>query len=342
MKVLDGTGRDHRGFSNGFGATLAGLCTASAMVLAMAGAAMAQGYPERAVTLIVPFPAGGGTDITARIIADALSQEWGQTVVVDNRGGAAGLVGAEVASRAEPNGYTLFIGNVGTQSINPSLYDEIPYDPDTAFTPISLVAELPIVITVHPDFPAHTIEELVDLASENPGHYQYASSGTGNSTHLAGEVFARAAGIEMLHIPYQGGPQATTDLLGGRVDMQFDAVLSASSYVDNGSLRALAVTSSQRAPALPDVPTLAEAGVEGAESGSWIAVLGPAGMPEDIVDFISTTLQNIASTESFQQTLVNQGATAIGSTPEELQQVIDNDRARYEVIINDLGLTGDS
>lgn len=334
-------GREREGIRDVFskGVTcLSGLAAATVLVLAGAAAANAQSYPDRPVTLIVPFPAGGGTDITARLIAEQLSEQWGQAVVVENRGGAAGIVGVDAAVRAEPDGYTLLIGNVGTQAINPSLYEELPYDPDTAFTPISLVAELPLILLAHPDFPADTIDELLELAEASPGHYQFASGGTGNSTHLAGEVFQRAAGVELMHIPYEGGPPGFTDLLGGRVDLMFTVVLSAKGYVESESLKALAVTSTERSPALPDVPTMAESGLTGAESTSWIAVLGPAGLPDDIVEFVSASIEEITAIPSFQEALLEQGATAVGSTPEELATVIRNETALYQEIIEDLGL----
>lgn len=298
-------------------------------------------WPTKPVTIIVPFAAGGGTDIGTRIVAQRLSQIWGQSVVVDNRGGAGGNVGLELAARAKPDGYTLLTGNVGTQSINPTLYKKLNYNPDTAFTPIGLFAELPFVLAVTNGLPAKNVKELVALAKVRPGQLTYASSGNGGSPHLSAETFKIATGTHILHIPYRGGGPAMIDLISGNVDMIFVSVLETSAHIKAGKLRALAISSKSRVPALPDVPTLEEAGVKGAESGSWIGLLAPADTPKDIVEKISKDLQQVLALPDVQQQLIAQGALAKGGTPAEFAQLIANDRKRYAKIILDNKLTVD-
>ncbi len=295
-------------------------------------AVQAQGFPTRAVTFVVPFAPGGGTDIGARLLATKLSQKWGQSVVVENRTGAGGLVGAEAVVKARPDGYTMLIGNVGTQSINPSLY-KMPYNADTAFTPVSLFAELPFVLVVNPGVRATTPKELIALAKAEPGKYTFASSGSGGSPHLTGEIFQSAGGVQLVHVPYKGGGPAMADLMGGHVDMLFASILETSGYVKAGKLRALALTSAQRSPALPDVPTMAETGVANAESGSWIALLAPAGTPAAIVDKVSADIREVMTGAEIRQALIAQGATPRGTTPAELQKIIDADRDRYAKVI---------
>ena len=307
-----------------------------------ASAACAQtAWPARPVTLVVPFAAGGGTDIGARILAQRLSQMWGQAVVVDNKGGAGGNVGLEAVSRARPDGYTLLIGNVGTQAINPTLYKKLGYNPDTAFVPVGQFAELPFVLAVTPSLPAKNVQELVALAKASPEKLTYASSGNGGSPHLSAETFKIATGTKILHVPYKGGGAAMTDLMAGNVDMIFASVLETSGFIKAGKLKALAITSKRRVAAMPDVPTLQESGVSGAESGSWVGLLAPAGTPKDIVDKVSQGIQQAVAVPEIQQQLLAQGAVAKGGTPAEFAQLIADDRKRYARIILDNKLTID-
>lgn len=310
---------------------------ASAAFVTPFSAAAQDAYPARPITLIVPFSPGGGTDIAARLLATHLGAKLGQTVVVDNRAGAAGLVGADLVAKAKPDGYTLFFGNVGTQSINPWLY-KMPYDPDKAFAPVSLFAGLPFALVVNPAIPARTPQELITLAKAAPEKYTFASSGNGGSPHLTAEIFQQAAGIQLRHVPYKGGGPAMADLIAGHVDMLFASVLETSGHVKSGKLRALAVTSAQRSPVMPEVPTLAEQGVPNAESGSWTAVLAPAGTPQPILDKLAAGVQAVARMPQVQEALLAQGATPRGSTPAELQKVIDEDKARYGQVIKARGL----
>jgi tripartite-type tricarboxylate transporter receptor subunit TctC len=292
-------------------------------------------WPTKAVTLVVPFAPGGGTDIGSRIVAQKLSQLWGQSVLVDNRGGAGGNLGLEIVSRAKPDGYTLLTGNVGTQSINPTLYKKLNYNPDTSFAPIGLFAELPFVLAVTPSLPANSVKELVALAKASPDKLTYASSGNGGSPHLSAETFKIATGTQILHIPYKGGGAAMTDLMSGNVHMIFSSVLETSAQIKAGKLKALAISSKNRVSALPDVPTLEETGVSGAESGSWLGLLAPAGTPQPILDKISQSLQQVLAMPDVQQQLLGQGAVAKGGTTAEFVSLIANDRRRYAKIILD-------
>jgi tripartite-type tricarboxylate transporter receptor subunit TctC len=308
------------------------LALASLPFTVAAQTASAPAWPARPVTVVVPFAPGGGTDIAGRLLAVRLGQKWGQTVVVDNRTGAGGVVGAELVAKAKPDGYTLLIGNVGTQSINPSLY-KLTYDADKAFAPISLFAELPFAFVVNPNLPAKTPKELIALAKAAPEKYTYASSGSGGSPHLTAEIFQQATGVKFVHVPYKGGGPAMSDLMAGHVDMLFASILETSGYVKTGKLRALAVTSAQRSPAMPEVPTLAELGVPNAESGSWVALLAPAGTPQALIDKIAVDVKEAVATEDMRKALIAQGATPRGSTPAELQKTIDADRVRYGQVI---------
>jgi tripartite-type tricarboxylate transporter receptor subunit TctC len=307
-------------------------------VLGVAGAVHAQAWPTKAVTIVVPFAPGGGTDIGTRIVAQKLSQLWGQPVVVDNRGGAGGNLGLDIVARAKPDGYTLVTGNVGTQSINPTLYKKLSYNPDTSFAPIGLFAELPFVLAVTNSLPVKNVQELVALAKAQPDKLTYASSGSGGSPHLSAETFKLATGTKILHVPYKGGGAAMADLIAGNVHMLFASVLELSGHIKAGKLKALAVTSAQRSPALPDVPTLAEAGISGAESGSWVALMAPAGTPKEVVDRIVADVKEVVADPQVRSQLVSQGATPQSSTPAQLQALIDSDKARYGKVIRDKGV----
>lgn len=298
-------------------------------------------WPTKPVTIVVPFAPGGGTDIGTRIVAQKLSQLWGQSVVVDNKGGAGGNVGLEIASRAKPDGYTLLTGNVGTQSINPTLYKKLNYNPDTAFVPIGQFAELPFVLAVTASLPVANARELVAMAKAQPEKLTYASSGNGGSPHLSAETFKIATGTKILHVPYKGGGAAMTDLISGNVHMLFASVLEMSAHIKAGKLKALAITSKQRVSALPDVPTLQESGITGAESGSWLGLLAPAGTPQAIVDKISAGLQQVIAMPDVQQQLLGQGAVARGGTPADFGELIAVDRKKYARIIVDNQLTAD-
>jgi tripartite-type tricarboxylate transporter receptor subunit TctC len=313
----------------------------SATLLSLAAAsAFAQGaWPSRSVTLVVPFPPGGGTDTGARIVAEQLSKKWGQPVLVDNKGGAAGQIGADVVAKARPDGYTILMGNIGTQAINPSLYPKMPYDPDKAFAPVALVAELPLAMMVNPNVPTKTVKEFIALAKAQPGKLSYSSSGAGGGPHLAAEMFKDATGSYILHVPYRGGGPAIGDLLAGHVQLSFMTVLEASGHIKAGKLRALAVTSDKRVSALPEVPTLAEAALPGFNSISWIGLLAPAGTPREIVEKISADVREIVARDDVKDRLVQLGAVPAANTPAQFSALIDNDRKRYAQIIKDRKIT---
>lgn len=315
---------------------------ATAALAALPVVALAQtAWPAKAVTLVVPFPPGGGTDTGARIVAEQLSRKWGQPVLVDNKGGAAGMVGADFVAKAKPDGYTILMGNIGTQAINPALYAKMPYDPDKAFAPIALVAELPLAMMVHPGVPAKTVKEFIALAKSQPGRLSYSSSGAGGGPHLAAEMFKDASGTFILHVPYRGGGPAVADLLAGHVQLSFMTVFEASGHIKAGKLRALAVTSDKRVSALPDVPTLSEAGLPGFNSISWIGLLAPAGTPREIVDKISADVREAVGREDVRDKLVGQGAVPANTTPAQFATLIDNDRKRYARIIRERRITTD-
>lgn len=317
-------------------------CTALLLALAATAASAqgaAAGWPSRPVTIVVPFPPGGGTDTGARILAEQLSKKWGQPVLVDNKGGAAGQIGADLVAKAKPDGYTILMGNIGTQAINPSLYPRMPYDPDKAFAPIALVAELPLAMMVNPAVPAKTVKEFIALAKAQPGKLTYSSSGAGGGPHLAAEMFKDATGSFILHVPYRGGGPAIADLLAGHVQLSFMTVLEASGHIKAGKLRALAVTSDKRVPALADVPTLAEAALPGFNSISWIGLLAPAGTPREIVDKVSADVRELVAREDVREKLVQLGAVPAASTPAQFSALIDNDRKRYAQIIRERKIT---
>lgn len=264
-----------------------GLGLTLAAIVAILQPALAQDYPSRNVTMVVPFPPGGGTDTGARIIAQSLSERWKKPVIVENKPGAAGNIGLDFVAKAKPDGHTLVVGNIGTQAINPSLYKNLPFDPDKAFAPISLIAELPLVLVVNPQLPAKTVSEIIALAKSKPDELSYGRSGNGGSMHLAAALFEDAAGLKLLHVPYKGGGPAIQDVIGGHTQMAFATVLETIGFIRNGRLRAIAVTSDKRSPALPEVPTIAESGLPEFNSVSWIGVLAPAGTAPTVVDRIA-------------------------------------------------------
>ena len=301
--------------------------------------ALAQSFPSRPVNLVVPFPPGGGTDTGARILAEQLSKRWGQPVVVENKGGAAGQIGADSVAKAKPDGYTLLLGNIGTQAINPSLYAKLPYDADKAFAPVSLVAELPLAMMVNPALPAKTASEFIALAKSKPGQLSYSSSGSGSAPHLAAEIFKDQTGTFVLHVPYRGGGPAIADLLAGHVQLSFMTVLEASGHIKGGKLRALAVTGDKRVQALPDVPTLAEGVVPGFNAISWIGLLAPAGTPPDVVDKIAADVRAVLADDAVKARITALGGVPRATTPQEFGKLIADDKARYAQIIRSRKIT---
>jgi tripartite-type tricarboxylate transporter receptor subunit TctC len=290
-------------------------------------------YPDRPIHLIVPFAPGGGNDTIARLVGDGLAKELGQPVVVDNRPGAGGIVGAEAAARAPADGYTLFLGGVGSHAINPNLHANLPYDPIKDFAPISLVASAPLILVVHPSVPAHSVRELIALAKAQPGKLNYASNGNGSSSHLAAVMFASMTGVDMVHVPYKGLAPALTDLLSGQVQLMFSSVVAILPHVKAGKLRALAVSSRERLSLLPDLPTIAEAGVPGYQSSSWYGILAPAGTPPDVVAKLNAALVKVVGAPEVRSALAKEGADPAGNSVEAFGAFIAAEKQRLGELI---------
>jgi tripartite-type tricarboxylate transporter receptor subunit TctC len=300
--------------------------------------AQSQTYPLKPIRIVVPFPPGGGTDVGTRVIAQKLQESLGQPVVVENKGGAAGILGTEYTAKAAPDGYTLMMGNIGTHAINVSLYKSLSYDPVKDFAPISQVAGLPMLLLVHPSVKANSVAELIALAKANPGKLNYSSSGAGGMPHVSGALFASMTGIQMVHVPYKGGGPAVADLIAGHVSLSFATALESLPQVKGGKLRALAVSSAKRSVAAPELPTIAEAGVPGYESGSWLALYAPAGTPKEIVAKLSAEAVRIVNLPDVRERLLLQGAEPIGSTPEQLAATQLADTAKYARVLREAGV----
>ena len=312
----------------------------AAVLLALAAApfaAHAQAWPQKPVRLIVPFAAGGPSDALARAFARNLSDNIGQPVIVDNRGGAAGIIGTEVAAKAAPDGYTIMMGNIGTHAINISLYAKLPYDPVRDFIPVTQAAGLPLFVLTHPSLPVKNVKELIALAKAQPGKLNYSSSGAGGSMHVAAELFQSMAQVKLVHVPYKGGGPAIVDLLAGQVPLSFATVLETSQHVKAGRLRALAVTSAKRSAASPDILTVAEAALPGYESISWLGVFAPTGTPREIIAVLNTEIVKILQQPDVKQRLLEQGGEPIGNTQEQFTAVLKSDIAKYAKIMRESG-----
>lgn len=311
----------------------------AAPLLLLGRNAAAESYPDRTIRLVVPFPAGGPTDIVARPLALLLSQAIAGNVVVENKGGAGGGIGAEVVAHAPPDGYTLFVGTVGTQAINPTLYRKLNYDPKT-FTPLAIVASAPVAVVVNAKAPWTDLAQLIAAAKKEPDHITFGSAGNGTPGHLTGELFSRAAGVRFKHVPYRGSAPAVTDLVGGQIQLMFDPVQSVLAQVQAGNLRALAVSSPARSPVLPDVPTFAESGVNGSEAEAWWGVFGPPGLPGDRSELLRTALAKVVASEDFKGRLVKLGVTPSGPVP-DLQAYLLAERTKWGNAVRDAHITID-
>lgn len=319
------------------------LTAAAALALAAAlpGAALAQAYPDKPITMVVPFSAGGTTDILARIVGRALEGELGQPIVIDNKAGAGGNIGAQAAARAKADGYTLFMGTVGTHGINESLYRKLPYSPLGDFQPISRVAMVPNMLVAHPSQPYKTVKELIDYAKANPGKVNVASSGSGTSIHLSAELFKAMTGVDMQHVPYKGSAPAMADLVGGQTDIMFDNMPSAIQHVRAGKLRAIAVTTDKRSAELPDLPTIAEAGVPGYNATSWFGLFTNRKVPAEVLDKLSAATMKVLAKPEVVKQMAEQGAVAHPETPAEFEAFVKAETAKWGPVVKQSGATVD-
>ncbi len=298
----------------------------------------APAYPTKPVHIIVTFTPGGAPDILGRILADKLGQAWGQSVIVDNKPGAGGNIGADAVAKAPGDGHTLVVGTVGTHAINGALYKKMPYDMVKDFTPIGLLATTPNVLVVNNEVPARTLKEFIDLGKRQ-GNMSFASSGSGTSIHVSGELFKSMTGIDMKHVPYKGRASAIPDLLGGRVTMMFDNLPSSLPLVREGKLRALGVTSPRRSPAAPDIPTLSEAGLPGFEAVSWFALFAAPGTPKPVADKLSTQVAEVLKQPDVAKKLSDLGLEPVGSTPDELARYQQTEIAKWAKVVKESGAT---
>jgi tripartite-type tricarboxylate transporter receptor subunit TctC len=324
----------------GAGARAALACAAGFAALIAApipGLSLAQDYPTRPVTLVVPYVAGGGNDAMARIVAERMSRALGQQIVIENRGGAGGSIATRQVAKAEPDGYTLGLGGTGTLAIDPTLYRNVGYDPRADFAPIGLIATSALVVLVHPSVPARSIGELIARAKAEPGKLNYASAGNGSGIHLATALFAATAGIQLTHIPYKGSSPALTDLIGGHVAIYFSSLPPAIGLVREGKVRALAVTSAQRAKIFPDLPTVAESALPGFEAVLHYGLVAPAGTPRPIIDKLNAALRDALGTAEVQARIASDGAEPLASTPEEYAADIDREETKWSAIVRTSG-----
>jgi len=313
------------------------LLRALALAVVTITTAQAQDFPNRPVTLVVPYAAGGGNDAMARIAGEKMSKALGQQIVIENRGGAGGVIATRQVAKAAPDGYTLVIGGTGTLAINPTLYNNVGYDPRRDFTPIGLIGTSQLVILVHPSVPAKSVKELIALAKNEPGKLNYASAGVGSGIHLSTEYFRHEAGITLTHVPYKGSGPALQDLVGGHVSIYFSSMPPAIGLVRDGKLRALAVTGLQRSPLFPDVPTVAEAALPGFEAVLHYGIVGPAGVPKDIVAKLNSALRTAVMADDFKTKLAADGTEPLPSTPEEYAVDIDKEETKWSTIVKKSG-----
>jgi tripartite-type tricarboxylate transporter receptor subunit TctC len=306
---------------------------AALMAPSFAAAQSAGSYPDRPIKFVVPVSAGGTTDIMARVLAARLSAAWGQPVIVENKPGGSGIAAAESVARARPDGYTLFMGTIGTLSVNQSLFPKLSYDSMRDFAPVTLVAVAPIVLVINPKVPARNVAELVALAKSKPGSLNYSTSGNGASPHLAAELFKSLAGIDVVHVPYNGGGPSIAAVISGDVHMMFDNVFTALPHVKDGRLRALAVASRERSKSMPDVPTMAEAGLPGHEIAGWVGLVAPAATPGEIVRKLSSELARQMALPEVREKFV--GADPVGNTPEEFAAFLRAEIAKWGKLIRE-------
>jgi tripartite-type tricarboxylate transporter receptor subunit TctC len=312
-----------------------------AVALVFAAPVAAQTYPTKPVRLIVPFPAGGIADVFGRIIGAKLSEAWGQPVLVENRPGAGGNIGADVVAKAAPDGYTLLMGSIGTQAVNVSLFRNMPYDSAKDFTPVALVLEAESLLAVHPSVGASTPAELIAIARAQPGKLSYGSAGVGTASHLAGELFKSMARVDVTHIPYKGNVPAITDLLAGQTQMVFATMPTVLPHVKAGKLKGVAVLGLNRSAAAPEVPTLSESGLNGFEVNNWIGIFGPAGMPPAITARLNAAVLDVMRLPEVRQRMLTEGARFTATTPEQFAAFVAAETAKWGKLIREVGIRAD-
>jgi len=317
------------------------LAMATAVAQPPLPAASAQSYPSKPVRIIVPFPPGGYTDVTARIIAQSLTERLGQPFIVDNRPGASTVIGTEAAARAQPDGYTLLLTGSSTFAVNPVLLHNLPYDPLKSFVSVGIVTRTPMVLLVHPSFPANSVKELVALASASPGKYAYGSFGAGTISHFAGEAFAAATGARMLHVPYKGSAPLMNDLVGGQVPISFDTLVVAAPQMRSGKVKALAVLTKERTRLFPQLPTVAESGYPGFDLGTWIALSSAAGTPEAVIEKLREEVTTIVSQRDVIARFEALGIEGVKPTAEEFARNVQTDLQRFAKIARDADIKGE-
>lgn len=312
------------------------LATAAACLLPQP--AHAQQYPTRSVRIIVPFTAGGPTDILARLLAQRLTESLGQQFIVDNRAGGGGTIGAQAAARYAPDGYTLYLGGITSLAMAPHTHSKLPYDPFKDFAPITKLTQQPVMLMVHPVLPVRSVKDFIALAKAKPGALDYASSGIGGSGHLAGELFESVTGVNMVHVPYKSAGPALTDLVAGQVQVMFGTLLASVPLLRNDKLRGLAVTGAQRVEALPQVPTFRESGLANYDATSWNCMMAPAGTPQPIIERLSAELVRIVRDPAVLERLKGDGVTGTGSTPQELAEYLRSESAKWGKVVRDVGI----
>lgn len=316
------------------------LVALSAAVLAPLGSAVAQSYPTRAINLVVPFPPGGPTDLVARVIAQQMSAQMGQPVVVDNRPGANGNIAAAAVSRATPDGYTVLY-NTSSITLSPALYKNLGYDVKKDLAPVGSTAVVPLALVVNPSIPANTVQEFIAYAKANPGKLSYGSAGNGNITHLVAYQFAQINGIDATHIPYRGSAPANVDLVAGQIHFMTDTINSVAGFIRDNRVRLLGVTTAKRIALFPDAPTLSESGMPGFEAGAWQGMMVPAGTPPDVINRLNTELNKALKSPEVQERLAKQGAETLGSTPAEYGAYIASELKRWEALVKATGISLD-
>ena len=312
-----------------------------ALLLSSGGAVFAQSYPMKSIRFIVPFSAGGGADIVARAIAQKLGEATAQQVVVDNRAGAAAIIGMDLAAKAPADGYTMVLGQTGPNSINPALYKKLPYDAAKDFAPVTLTTTYPYVLVVHPSIPARNVKELVALAKSRPGQLSFASAGNGGANHLTAELFKSMAGINMVHVPYKASAPALVDVLGGHVSLMFDPIITAMPHVRLGKLRGMAVTSLKRSAIVSELPTVAETGLPGFESIGWHGVFVPANTPRDVVERLNGLIVKVLQIPEMRTRFAEQGAEPVGDTPQQFGEFLKKDLDKWTAVIRTAGVQAD-